>query len=170
MVKQYNQVISTNTVENTIYCIKCSSANLESISNHMTKENWSPTSKRRLSHLVFTDSTEKQSVEQYETMYDNTNKPCDGSDLATLLLMIYNNKYPINAIISILYSILTRIKQQYNMSFKQVTIRKSSIMSVDDSILTTFQTLLNDVFIKYDNHNLILSSDTTCIDQSEFCV
>ena len=28
------------------------------------KENWSPNSNRRLSHRVFTDSTEKQAVEQ----------------------------------------------------------------------------------------------------------
>ena len=30
------------------------------------KENWSPRSKRRLSHRVFINSTEKQAVEQYD--------------------------------------------------------------------------------------------------------
>ena len=50
------------------------------------QESWSPTSKRRFSHRVFTDSTEKQAVEQYETKY-NTNKPRDTNDLAALLMM-----------------------------------------------------------------------------------
>ena len=35
---------------------------------------------------MFTDSTEKQAVEQYETQYDNTNKPRGANDLAALLM------------------------------------------------------------------------------------
>ena len=50
------------------------------------KRNWSPNSKRRLSHRVFTGITEKAAVEQYETKFDNTNKPRDGNGLTALLL------------------------------------------------------------------------------------
>ena len=54
------------------------------------KQNWSPTSERRLSHRIFTDSTEKQAVEQYETKYDNTKNLRDGNHLAALLIMLHN--------------------------------------------------------------------------------
>ena len=65
------------------------------------KENWSPNSKHRLSHRVFTDSTEKQAVEQYETKYDNTNKPRDANDLAAVLLMIHKQTNPVNVVINV---------------------------------------------------------------------
>ena len=80
------------------------------------KENRSPNSKRRLNHRVFTDSTEKQAVEQYEITYDNTNKPRDGNDLAALLIMIQNQKNPSSVVINVSCSTLARIKQQYDMS------------------------------------------------------
>ncbi len=90
------------------------------------KENWSPRSKRRLSHRVFTDSTEKEAVEQFEQKFDETCKPRDGNDLAMLLLMIHNKKYPNCQLIKVSHSTLTRIKQQFNMSTKRTTKRKSS--------------------------------------------
>ncbi len=130
------------------------------------KENWSPKSRRRYRHRVFTDSTEKQAVEQFETQYDNTNKPRDANDLAALLMMIHNQKNPASVVINVSCSTLARIKQQYNMSTKRATKRKSTMMSVDDSVLTKFQTLVNDIFVNYDNHNLIMNSDTTRIQQS----
>ena len=117
---------------------------------------------RRLSHRVFTDSTENQAVEQYETKYDNTNKPRDANDLAALLMMIHNQKNPASVVINVSHSTLTRIQQQYNMSTK----RKSTMMSVDDRVLQSFHTLVNDIFVNYDNHNLIMNSDTTRIQQS----
>ena len=64
-----------------------------------------------MSHRIFTDNTEEQAVEQYETKYDNTN----------------NQKNPNNVVI--------RMKQQYNISTNRAASRKSTIMSVDDSLL-----------------------------------
>ena len=80
--------------------------------------------------------------------------------------MIHNQKNPASVVISVSCSTLARIKQQYNMSTKRATKRKSTMMSVDDSVLTKFQTLLNDIFVNYDNYNLIMNSDTTRIQQS----
>ena len=40
---------------------------------------------------MFTDSTEKQAVEPYETKYDNTNKPRDANDLAYFIRL--NTEY-----------------------------------------------------------------------------
>ena len=68
------------------------------------KESWSPTSRRRLSHRVFTDSTVKQAVEQFDIKYVETNKPRDGNDLAMLLLIIHNQKNPNNQQINVSYS------------------------------------------------------------------
>ena len=81
-------------------------------------------------------------------------------------MMIHNQKNPASVVISVSCSTLARIKQQYNMSTKRATKRKSTMMSVDDSVLTKFQTLLNDIFVNYDNYNLIMNSDTTRIQQS----
>ena len=69
---------------------------LRSYKQSVDKENWSPTSKRQLSHRVFTNSTEKQADEQFDIQYDNTNKPRDGNDLAALLMMIHNQNNPLN--------------------------------------------------------------------------
>ena len=77
-------------------------------------------------------------MEQYEIRYDNTKKPRDDlprNDLAALLMIIHNNKYPNNVVISVSHSTLARIKQQYNMRSKQATTCKSTMMSVDDSVL-----------------------------------
>ena len=52
------------------------------------------------------------------------------------------------------------------MSTKRATKRKSTMMSVDDSVLAKFQTLVNDIFVNYDDHDLIMNSDTTRIQQS----
>ena len=41
-----------------------------------------------------------------------------------------------------------------------------SLLSVDDRVLQSFHTLVNDIFVNYDNHNLIMNSDTTRIQQS----
>ena len=111
------------------------------------KENWSPKSKRRLSHCVFTDSTEKEAVEQYETQYDNINKPRDSTNLAVLLMMIHNRKYPENAVLDVSSCTLNRIKQQHNMTTERATTRKSTMMNVDDTVIQDFQTSLNDAFI-----------------------
>ena len=43
------------------------------------KENWSPNSKRRHSHRVFTDSTEKAAVKQLIEQYINQQKGCKSS-------------------------------------------------------------------------------------------
>ena len=37
------------------------------------------------------------------------------------------------------------------------------MMSVDYSVLTKFPTLVNDIFVNYDDHDLIMNSDTTRI-------
>ena len=79
-------------------------------------ENWSPKSKRRYNHRVFTDSTERQAAEQFEIKYDNTNLPRDANDLAALLMMIHNKKNSDKVVIKVSNSTLQRIKQQYNMS------------------------------------------------------
>ena len=114
-----------------------------------------------MSHRVSTDSAEKQAVEQYEIKYDNT-KPRDANDLAALLMMIHNRKNPASVVINVSCSTLTRIQQQFNMS----TERKSTMMSVDDIVLQSFQALVNDIFVNYDDHDLIMNSDTTRIQQS----
>ena len=93
------------------------------------KQNWLSNSKRRYSHRVFTDSTEQQAVEQYDIQYDNTDKPRDGNDLATLLMRVHNNKYPDNVVTRVSHSTLTRIKQQYNMCTKRFATRKSTMIS-----------------------------------------
>ena len=49
-------------------------------------------SERRLSHRVFTDSTEKQAVEQLIEQYINQQKACNNSDLSETLFIIHNNK------------------------------------------------------------------------------
>ena len=89
-------MITTSIVLNTICHAEHSTTKIQLYRQSTDKQNWSPTITRRLSHRVFTDSTEKQAVEQYETMYDNTNKPRDGNDLAALLMMIHNHKNPAN--------------------------------------------------------------------------
>ena len=55
------------------------------------KENWSPNSKCRYNHRVFTDSTEKAAVEQLTEQYINKQKACNNSDLADFLLQIHIN-------------------------------------------------------------------------------
>ena len=108
----------------------------------------SATSKHRLSHRVFTDSTEKQAVEQYDIKYAETNKPRGGNDVAMLLLINHDKKNLNNQQIKVSHSTyltLTGIKQQYNMSTKRTAKRKSTTMSVDDSVLTTFEKLLNGI-------------------------
>ena len=123
------------------------------------QENWSPYSKFRLSHRVFADSTGKQAVELYETTYDNTNKPGDGNDLAALLMMMHKQKNPVSVVIHVSSSILARIKEQDNMDTNRATTSQSTMMSVDDNVIQSVQTLLNDTFINYDDHCLIMNSD-----------
>ena len=53
------------------------------------KENWSPNSKRRYNHRVFTDCTEKQAVEQLTEQYINQQKTCNNNDLSECLLIIH---------------------------------------------------------------------------------
>ena len=55
------------------------------------QENWSPNSKRRYRHRVFTDSTEKAAVKQLTEQYISKQKACNNSDLSDCLLSIYNN-------------------------------------------------------------------------------
>ena len=46
------------------------------------------------------------------------------------------------------------------------TKRKLTMMSVDDSVLTSFQLLLNSIFVNYTDCNVIMNSDTTRSQQS----
>ena len=63
--------------------------------------------------------------------------------------MIHNQKNPASVVIDVSHSRLACTQQQYNMSTK----RKSTMMSVDDSVLTKFQTLVIDIFVNCDNYN-----------------
>ena len=81
-------------------------------------------------------------------------------------MMIHNQKNPASVVISVSHSTLARIKQHYNMSTKRATKRKSPMMSVDYSVLQSFQTVVSDIFVNYDNYNLIMVSDTSRIQQS----
>ena len=73
------------------------------------QRDWSPKSRRRYHDRVFTDTTVMQAVEQYETQYDNTNKPRDANDLSVLLMMVHNNKYPDNVVNGASRSKLARV-------------------------------------------------------------
>ena len=75
------------------------------------KENWSPSSKRRYRHRVFTDSTEKAAVEQLTEQYINQQKACNNSDLADCLLSIHNNKNDVKKCLQVSDSTIARIKQ-----------------------------------------------------------
>lgn len=59
-----------------------------------------------------------------------------------------------------------RIKQQNRVSSKRPQKRKHSTMSVDDDVLTTSQSQLNEVFVAYRDRYLIMNSDCTRIPQS----
>ena len=48
-----------------------------------SKENWSPNSKRRYRHRVFTDSTEKAAVKQLTEQYISKQKACNNGDNST---------------------------------------------------------------------------------------
>ena len=71
------------------------------------KENWSPNSKRRYNHRVFTDSTEKAAVEQLTEQYINQQKACNNSD---------NNKNDVKKCLQESDSTIARIKQQYKLN------------------------------------------------------
>ena len=114
--------------------------NLSEYNRSNDKENWSPKSKRKYSHRVLTDSTEKQAIDEFARRYDNNAVPRSGKDLETLLLIIHNGKNPDKPILKLSGSTIQRIKQQYGMSKKRAAKRKSTMMSVDDSVLTGFQT------------------------------
>ena len=101
------------------------------------KENWSPKSKRRYRHRVFTDSTEKQAVDKWRNKYYNQHKPSDSGDLAAQLMMIHNTKHPDRQVISVAKSTLTRINQQYNLSTKRISKRKHTMMSTTQSRTNT---------------------------------
>ena len=130
------------------------------------KQNWSPKSKRRYRHRVFTDSTEKQAVDKYLNKYHRQHKPADSGDLAAELMKIHNEKYPDREVIHVSRSTLTRINQQYKLSSKRVSKRKHTMMSIDDSVITEYQSKLNDIFVIYEDHDLIMNSDHTRIPQS----
>ena len=97
------------------------------------KENWSPKSKKRLRHRVFTDSTEKAAVDKWRETYYEKNLPSTGDDLCQIILQIHNNKYPERIVLEVSASTLMRIKQQYKVSSKRPVPRKRSTMAVDDS-------------------------------------
>ena len=42
----------------------------------------------------------------------------------------------------------------------------TTMMGVDNSVLQSFQTLINDIFFNYNDHDLMMNSDTTRIQQS----
>ena len=65
------------------------------------KENWSPNSKRRLSHRVFTDSTKKAATDQWREKYQNSKKPSDYDTLAGLLMQEHNKKYPERVVLNV---------------------------------------------------------------------
>ena len=62
--------------------------NLADYNKSEDKENWSPNSKRRYRHRVFTDSTEKAAVKQLTEQYISKQKACNNSDLSDRLLSI----------------------------------------------------------------------------------
>ena len=62
---------------------------------------WSPTSKRRYNNRVFTDSTEKAAVDEFDKKYVETNKPRDAIDFAALLMMIHKQKNPASVVINV---------------------------------------------------------------------
>ena len=82
-------------------------------------------------------------------------------------MKIHNTKYPDEPVIKMAYSTLTRFKQQFNIGTKRTNKRKHSTISVDDSVLTTFQSKLNEVFIEYEYRDLILNSDLTWVPQTD---
>ena len=59
-----------------------------------------------------------------------------------------------------------RIKQQNNITSKRSSKRKRSTMAVDDSVKTTFQSRMNEVFADYPVQDLIMNSDMTRVHQS----
>ena len=76
-------------------------------------QNWSSISSRRYSHRMFTDSTEKQAVEQFIEPFINEQKACNNSDC---LLKMYNNKNDVNKCLFVSDSTMARIKQQYKLN------------------------------------------------------
>ena len=105
------------------------------------KENWSPNSKRRYNHRVFTDSTEKAAVEQLTEQYINQQKACDNadSDLADCLLSIHNNKNTVKRCLFVSNSTITRIKQQYKLNTVRAQRKSYNKSTVDDSVISKFQ-------------------------------
>ena len=65
-------------------------------------------------------------------------------------------------VISVSHGTLTRIQQQYNMSTKQATIRKSTIMSVDDSVLTNLVSISNHMIEKTGHPIASVDTVTVC--------
>ena len=74
------------------------------------------------------------------------------------MIQEYAKKYPDRPILTVAYSTLNRIKQQYDMITKRTT-------NVSDDTIHGFQSTLNEVFINYD-HELIMNCDNTRIQQS----
>lgn len=58
-------------------------------------ENLSPKSKRRYSHRVFTDSTEKQAHAEWKVKYDDTPLCSDSGDLSAILMKTHNTYHNI---------------------------------------------------------------------------
>ena len=108
--KQYSQVITTSIVVNTICHTVHSMTNSNCINNQLTKRTDQLEVNVDWVIVYFTDSTEKQAVEQFETKYDNTIKPPGGSDLAALLMMLSVNQPWSIIIMPILTAITELIK------------------------------------------------------------
>ena len=94
-----------------------------------------------------------------ESDNDSSNEVNDSGDLAAELMKIHNEKYPDREVIHVSRSTLTRINQQYKLSSKRVNKRKHTMMSIDDSVITEYQSKLNDIFVIYEDHDLIMNSN-----------
>ena len=71
LVRQSSQVITNKCCIEHNLSLTTFNSKLKLYKQSTDMEHWSPTSKRRHRHRVFTDSTEKEAVEQY----DEINKP-----------------------------------------------------------------------------------------------
>ena len=122
------------------------------------KENWSPNSKRRYSHRVFTDSTEKAAVKQLTEQYISKQKACNNSDLSDCLLSIHNNKNNVKKCLQVADSTIARIKQQYKLNTVRAQRKSYNKSTVDDTVISTFQQKLIDTLNDF-NHKYVMNSD-----------
>ena len=129
------------------------------------KENWSPNSKCRYNHRVFTDNTEKAAVKQLTEQYISKQKACNNSDLSDCLLSIHNNKNNVKKCLQVADSTIARIKQQYKLNTVRAQRKSYNKSTVDDTVISTFQQKLIDTSNDF-NRKYVMNSDQTRIQQS----